>query len=116
MNFLRMLYFKFLLINLEENYLTFFEDIDDVDQAMEYISDSDLLSLKNFDYSQTFPHYNSQIASRGLLYANTHPTPRKFQQLYKPKSIEVSKEAIENSKTIQFYYVDNVHLPPTSKH
>jgi hypothetical protein len=105
---------------LHENYCKFFGDIDDMCEAAAYLSDSDAVTAigSNCRYQPTeqLSQYSMSIASRGLLYANRHPTPPQFRSYVKPADSRIRQTNayhLEFTKAFQGVdsYDENYRMP-----
>eukprot|EP01103_Thecamoeba_quadrilineata_P014678 TRINITY_DN4428_c0_g1_i1.p1 TRINITY_DN4428_c0_g1~~TRINITY_DN4428_c0_g1_i1.p1 ORF type:complete len:639 (+),score=126.97 TRINITY_DN4428_c0_g1_i1:59-1918(+) len=80
---------------LQENYLTFFSDIDDISSAADYLSSGDLLSTY-FGESPSMIENTFSVINRGLMYSNRHPAQYKYTHLVKPQHLEVERKMTQN--------------------
>lgn len=93
---------------LQENYLHFFTDIDDVVGASQALSDSDLLTqfYEGYQNEQVTEQINQNgllIAARGLMYHNQHPLQTHvFKSMYKP--LPLYYQAAQNKKLVQILF------------
>jgi len=95
---------------LQENYLHFFTEIEEVSNASSYLSDSDIICcsggtvrMYSEEVKNALTPYASLIATRGLLYTNTRPAPRKFQQFFKPQTTQLFKTK-QNNRTLTNHF------------
>lgn len=91
---------EFFNLYLHQNYLDFFSEMEDVDQASEYLSDADLLTA-DWTSRSTMEDYGSSVATRGLLHSNSQQVSVGFRPLHKPSWILVSKKYRENCLAAQ---------------
>eukprot|EP00026_Physarum_polycephalum_P001165 Phypoly_transcript_01166.p1 GENE.Phypoly_transcript_01166~~Phypoly_transcript_01166.p1 ORF type:complete len:1007 (+),score=264.12 Phypoly_transcript_01166:548-3568(+) len=80
---------------LHQNYPDFFTDVDDISEALLYLSDADRLA-KPWEDSATFGPFVASVAARGFQYAQTHEFERKFLPLKKPQLIETMRTRDSN--------------------
>jgi hypothetical protein len=106
---------------LQENYLHFFTDIDDVVGASQALSDSDQLTqfYEGYQNEQITEQINQNgliIAARGLMYHNQHPLQTHvFKSMYKP--LPLYYQASQNKKLVQILFPiapSDSSLTPTS--
>nr|XP_046242046.1 cell cycle checkpoint protein RAD17 isoform X2 [Scatophagus argus] len=74
---------EFFNLYLQQNYLDFFCEMEDVGQASEYLSDADLLTA-DWTSRSTMGNYGSSVATRGLLHSNSQQVSVGFRPLHKP--------------------------------
>ncbi|XP_031550526.1 cell cycle checkpoint protein RAD17-like [Actinia tenebrosa] len=99
---------EMLNLYLHQNYLDFFTDVEDVVRASEYLSDSNMMSVEWMHRSSLIP-YMSSIATRGLMFSNTHRVGSSssvggaskggWRPLHKPQWFEVNKKTRDNNRT-----------------
>ena len=106
---------------LQENYLHFFTDIDDVVGASHALSDSDQLTqfYEGYQNEQITEQINQNallLAARGLMYHNQHPLQTHvFKSMYKP--LPLHYQASQNKKLVQILFPiapSDSSLTPTS--
>jgi len=96
---------------LQENYLNFYTDIDDVSNVSGVFSDCcQLIAWEDFD---SISLQISSIACRALMHFNTHDVPRRFQSIRKSRLISSYQMERENRRTFSSFYYG--HLQPFSK-
>lgn len=97
--------FPSLVAFLHENVLDFVDEdaIDDVADILAYLGDADTLLNGHFKGTSHSPSLNDitplhlaslaagSVAARGVLFANTHPAPRKWQSLRAPTLWQVER-------------------------
>lgn len=97
--------FPSLVAFLHENVLDFVDEdaIDDVAVILAYLGDADTLLSRHFKGSSHSPSLNDitpshvaslaagSVAARGVLFANTHPAPRKWQSVRAPTLWQVER-------------------------
>lgn len=91
---------EFFNLYLHQNYLDFFSQLEDVDQASEYLSDADMLTA-NWTSQSVMEGYGSSVATRGLLHSNSHQVMVGFRPLHKPSWFMVNKKHQENCLAAQ---------------
>ncbi|XP_073322989.1 cell cycle checkpoint protein RAD17 isoform X2 [Pagrus major] len=91
---------EFFNLYLQQNYLDFFSEVDDVDRASEYLSDADLLTA-DWTSRSTMGDYGSSLATRGLLHSNLRQVSVGFRPLHKPNWLLVNKNHRENCLAAQ---------------
>ncbi|KAL0978993.1 hypothetical protein UPYG_G00179030 [Umbra pygmaea] len=87
---------EFFSLYLQQNYLDFFSDVEDVARASEYLSDADFLTA-DWNSRSTMGEYGSSVATRGLLHSNSGHVAAGFRPLHKPNWLLVNKKYRENS-------------------
>ncbi len=106
---------------LQENYLHFFTDINDVVGASQALSDGDQLMqfYEGYQNEQITEQINQNallIAARGLMYHNQHPLQTHvFKSMYKP--LPLHYQASQNKKLVQILFPlapSDLSLTPTS--
>ncbi|GAB1608394.1 cell cycle checkpoint protein RAD17-like [Argonauta hians] len=82
---------------LQQNYVDFFHNIEDIERASEYLSDADVFTL-DWSLRSAFQDYAVSIATRGIMHSNTfdrtkdsHNKPV-FRPLHKPEMYSVQKK------------------------
>ncbi|XP_061672090.1 cell cycle checkpoint protein RAD17 isoform X2 [Syngnathoides biaculeatus] len=85
---------------LHQNYLDFFSEMEDVDKAIEYMSDADLLTSDCMSTNSMW-EYASSVVTRGLLHSNSQQVAVGFRPLHKPNWLLVSKKHRENCLAAQ---------------
>ncbi|KAG5281180.1 hypothetical protein AALO_G00068280 [Alosa alosa] len=109
---------EFFSLYLQQNYVDFFSDVDDVARASEYLSDADFLTAE-WTSRSTMREYGSSVATRGLIHANSArakadcQTSVGFRPLHKPHWLLVNKKYRENCQAVQSLFI-NFCLPPVS--
>lgn len=78
---------------LHQNYLAFFEDINDVADASAHLSDAALLvhAHRRRPWQTPLLPYVASLASRGVTTCNRQPAPSKFTQVSKPQLFTVER-------------------------
>ncbi|KPP59826.1 cell cycle checkpoint protein RAD17-like [Scleropages formosus] len=95
---------------LQQNYIDFFSDIDDVAQASEYLSDADFLTA-DWNTQATMRDYSSSVATRGVMYANSARARADsqafvgFRPLHKPHWLLIHKKHRENCQAARSLFV-----------
>ena len=84
---------------LQENYLPFFSDIDDVVAAADYMSNADVLDGA-WEHRKVLEVYGSVIAARGLLHANKTPATGSWRPLFKPRFFEARRKMAASVETL----------------
>uniref|UniRef100_A0A6Q2ZA59 AAA+ ATPase domain-containing protein n=1 Tax=Esox lucius TaxID=8010 RepID=A0A6Q2ZA59_ESOLU len=95
---------EFFSLYLQQNYLDFFSDVEDVARAAEYLSDADFLTA-DWNYRSTMGEYGSSVATRGLLHSNCGHVAGGFRPLHKPSWLLVNKKYRENSLAAQSLFI-----------
>lgn len=102
---------------LHENYLQFFEDIEDVVAASDRFSQVDLMTTA-FEHSAKMGPYAGAVACRGVVHANAHPAPSRWRPLRKPMCLDVGWQARDNcqllARTFQVQGPDGVAPIPAA--
>ncbi|XP_038661325.1 cell cycle checkpoint protein RAD17 isoform X1 [Scyliorhinus canicula] len=86
---------------LHQNYLDFFNDIEDIVRASDYLSDADFLTV-DWNHRSTLQKYSASVAARGLIHANKARARANckggagFKPLHKPQWLSISKKYKEN--------------------
>jgi len=88
-----------LIMYLHENYLSFFEDIEDIEEAADALGQSDLFS-NDFKNLEIMSQYASLVAARGIMHANRSPASRKFLALCKPRMYSLADRQQQCSEFI----------------
>ncbi|KAL2091972.1 hypothetical protein ACEWY4_011770 [Coilia grayii] len=107
---------EFFSLYLQQNYMDFFSDVDDVARASEYLSDADFLTAE-WSSRSTMLEYGSSVATRGLIHANSArakadcQTSVGFRPLHKPHWLLVNKKYRENCQAAQSLFI-SFCLPP----
>ncbi|XP_028403671.1 cell cycle checkpoint protein RAD17-like isoform X2 [Dendronephthya gigantea] len=87
---------------LHQNYLDFFNNIDDVSVASNYLSDGDHLTAE-WMHRSTLCCYTPSVAIRGLMFCNqrkaTNQAKNVWRPLHKPKWWDVLKQTRHNMST-----------------
>lgn len=102
---------EFFSLYLQQNYMDFFSDVDDVARASEYLSDADFLTAE-WSYRSTMLEYGSSVATRGLIHANSArakadcQTSVGFKPLHKPHWLLVNKKYRENCQAAQSLFIN----------
>ncbi|KAK6305980.1 hypothetical protein J4Q44_G00229050 [Coregonus suidteri] len=94
----------FFSLYLQQNYLEFFSDVEDVARAAEYLSDADFLTAE-WSSRSTMGEYGSSVATRGLLHSNSGHVAGGFRPLHKPNWLLVNKKYRENCQAAQSLFV-----------
>ncbi|XP_071953916.1 cell cycle checkpoint protein RAD17-like isoform X2 [Antedon mediterranea] len=88
---------------LHQNYLEFYNRIDDVVRGSEYLSDADLLSC-NWSHRSILSEYSSCIAARGVVHCNSTRSRHNtctgslgWKPLHKPQWWQVAKQNRNNA-------------------
>ncbi|MBN3311178.1 RAD17 protein, partial [Amia calva] len=95
---------------LQQNYMDFFSDIDDVVRASEYLSDADFLTT-DWSNRSTMREYSSSVATRGLIHSNRARAFTNcqagvgFKPLHKPQWLLINKKYRENCQAAQSLFV-----------
>ncbi|KAL4609492.1 cell cycle checkpoint protein RAD17 [Arapaima gigas] len=95
---------------LQQNYVDFFSDIEDVAQASKYLSDADFLT-SDWNAQPTMREYSSSVATRGVIYSNStrgradNQATLGFKPLHKPHWLFISKKHRENCQTAKSLFV-----------
>ncbi|MBN3324151.1 RAD17 protein, partial [Atractosteus spatula] len=95
---------------LQQNYVEFFTEIEDVARASEYLSDADFLSAE-WSSQSTMREYGSSVATRGMIHSNrsrafaSSQTGVGFKPLHKPHWLLISKKYRENCQAAQALFV-----------
>ncbi|XP_062510170.1 cell cycle checkpoint protein RAD17-like isoform X2 [Corticium candelabrum] len=98
---------------LHQNYLDFYQDVDDIVRAARYLSDADTLQ-SSFECRDTLHWCAVSIACRGLMHARCQsPSKSSWRPLHKPKCIEVDKLAKDNVRSAHHLFVE---LNPCQAH
>lgn len=91
--------FPTLVAFLHENVLDFVDDdgIEDVADVLAYLADADvLLGRRPRNFGVSLSHVAaSSVATRGVLFANTHPAPRRWQSVRAPTLWQVERLVAE---------------------
>ncbi|XP_064792719.1 cell cycle checkpoint protein RAD17 isoform X2 [Oncorhynchus masou masou] len=95
---------EFFSLYLQQNYLEFFSDVEDVARASEYLSDADFLSAE-WSSRSTMGEYGSSVATRGLLHSNSGHVTGGFRPLHKPNWLLVNKKYRENCQAAQSLFI-----------
>ncbi|KAI1900437.1 hypothetical protein AGOR_G00049930 [Albula goreensis] len=101
---------------LQQNYVDFFSEIEDVAQASAYLSDSDFLTSE-WSSRSTMREYGSSVATRGLIHSNSararanSQTSVGFRPLHKPHWLQVSKKYRENCQAAQCLFTSYCLTP-----
>ncbi|XP_064152503.1 cell cycle checkpoint protein RAD17 [Anguilla rostrata] len=101
---------------LQQNYLEFFSDVEDVARASEYLSDSDFLTAE-WSSRSTMQEYGSSVATRGMIHSNSaraHADSQAsggFRPLHKPHWLLVSKKYRENCQAAQCLFTSYCLTP-----
>ncbi|KAJ8262961.1 hypothetical protein COCON_G00154180 [Conger conger] len=101
---------------LQQNYLDFFSEMEDVARASEYLSDSDFLTAE-WTSRSTMREYGSSVATRGLIHSNSararadSQTSVGFKPLHKPHWLLVSKKYRENCQAAQCLFTSYCLTP-----
>lgn len=86
---------------LEENFLDFSDEIDDVCENLEYFQLADLIGSQrltdNFPLSEYIPSY---LCGRAVLNYNIHPAPRKFFNITAPTVFSFTHRLEENKEKL----------------
>ncbi|KND01073.1 checkpoint protein rad24 [Spizellomyces punctatus DAOM BR117] len=91
---------------LHENCLSFFVEIEEVQTSSAYFSISDLFA-GNWQHQMQLSSYAASVASRGLLFAHTHPVPpQRFRQMHRPEDWAVRRRTLEFKSGIQEAVLD----------
>ncbi|KAJ8285536.1 hypothetical protein GJAV_G00027940 [Gymnothorax javanicus] len=91
---------------LQQNYMDFFSDVEDIARASEYLSDSDFLTAE-WSSRTTMRDYGSSVATRGLIHSNSararanSQSSGGFRPLHKPHWLLVNKQYRENCQAAQ---------------
>lgn len=104
--------FPTLLAFLHENVLDFVDEdgIEDVAEVLAYLANADVLlgrRPRNFGVASVSHVAASSVATRGVLFANTHPAPRKWQSVRAPTLWQVERLVAEkkvSSHPLAFVY------------
>ncbi|XP_064385945.1 cell cycle checkpoint protein RAD17-like isoform X2 [Halichondria panicea] len=87
---------------LQQNYLAFFDSMDDATEGIAYLSDADLLSRFWSDSKETravLQSYAGSVSCRGLMFSNRSTAGGKWRPLHKPQWNSVKKQYFENCST-----------------
>nr|XP_046207402.1 cell cycle checkpoint protein RAD17 isoform X2 [Oncorhynchus gorbuscha] len=95
---------EFFSLYLQQNYLEFFSDVEDVARASEYLSDADFLTAE-WSSRSTMGEYGSSVATRGLLHSNSGHVAGGFRPLHKPNWLLVNKKYRENCQAAQSLFI-----------
>ncbi|XP_063051528.1 cell cycle checkpoint protein RAD17 [Engraulis encrasicolus] len=101
---------EFFSLYLQQNYVDFFSDVDDVARASEYLSDADFLTAE-WTHRSTMLGYGSSVATRGLIHSNSARaradchTNVGFRPLHKPHWLLVNKKYRENCQAAQSLFI-----------
>eukprot|EP00743_Colponemidia_sp_Colp-15_P012548 GILK01014321.1.p1 GENE.GILK01014321.1~~GILK01014321.1.p1 ORF type:complete len:623 (-),score=163.06 GILK01014321.1:21-1763(-) len=98
-----------LIAFFHENYLNFFDEIDDVAEAMDNMSFADSLSSNRMNASLN--EYQPIIVGRGLLDANLHSAPKRFQQLYRPQILDLHRRLKSNAESVRHVFQNPYSIP-----
>lgn len=93
---------------LHQNYIEFFQEIEDVEPAIDYLSDSDVINHMWTEIQEKRSLSNEcscSVASRGIMFSNTHTTTGKWRPLHKPQWNTVQKQYIENSSSAKSLFL-----------
>eukprot|EP00908_Phaeocystis_cordata_P009483 Transcript_20263.p1 GENE.Transcript_20263~~Transcript_20263.p1 ORF type:complete len:641 (+),score=165.34 Transcript_20263:1-1923(+) len=82
---------------LQQNYLHFFADVDEVADAADFLSDAAVLAdaQRVRPWQTPLLPYVSSLAARGVCTTNRHPAPSRFTGLTRPQFLVVDKAATE---------------------
>ncbi|KAJ7993760.1 hypothetical protein DPEC_G00258030 [Dallia pectoralis] len=101
---------EFFSLYLQQNYLDFFSDVEDVARAAEYLSDADFLTA-DWNSRSIMGEYGSSVATRGLLHSNCGHIAVGFRPLHKPNWLLVNKKYRENSLAAQSLFISFCMTP-----
>lgn len=100
---------------LHQNFLGFYNNIDDVANASKYFSDADIVTGR-WSTRETLQAYSSSIAARGVIFSNcsrsnstTGAVSGGWRQLHKPQWFEAFKEGNLNKRTAEDLFYDLRH-------
>ena len=87
---------------LQQNYLHFFSDVDELADAANYMSDAAVLmhAQRLRPWQTPLLPYVSSLAARGVVTMNRHPAPSRFTALTRPQSFTVEKTATERRQRV----------------
>ncbi|KAM6954505.1 cell cycle checkpoint protein RAD17, partial [Aplochiton taeniatus] len=103
---------EFFNLFLQQNYLDFFSDMNDVARASDYLADADLLTSE-WTSRDSMGLYSSSVATRGLLHSNSAQVSAGFKPLHKPGWLLVNKKYRENCLVAQSLFT-NFCVTPVS--
>ena len=87
---------------LQQNYLHFFSDVDELADAANYMSDAAVLmhAQRLRPWQTPLLPYVSSLAARGVVTMNRHPAPSRFTALTRPQSFTVEKTSTERRQRL----------------
>jgi len=87
---------------LQQNYLHFFSDVDELADAANYMSDAAVLmhAQRLRPWQTPLLPYVSSLAARGVVTTNRHPAPSRFTALTRPQSFTVEKTSTERRQRL----------------
>jgi cell cycle checkpoint protein len=94
---------------LQENYLPFFSELDDVVAATEFFSDADVLNSTSWEHRHISQLYSSAVAARGLVHSNLHPATGSWRPLFKPRHFNNLKVMSTRNETIDRMLMQERH-------
>jgi DNA polymerase III delta prime subunit len=89
---------------MHENYIKFFGELEDVSQAIGYLSFADSSFSGYYRDAATISEYADLVAMRGILFANAHPRERGFTSLVKPQSLQAFRTLRDNLEIVDLIY------------
>ncbi|KAL5487126.1 hypothetical protein EMCRGX_G019692 [Ephydatia muelleri] len=105
------------VLYLHQNYVDFFEDIDDLVQCVEYLCDADILERGKTSFESAGLHHwcAASVACRGIMHSQGHTTASKWRPLHKPQWLSAKKQYNENSCVARRLFLhlgisEHVHL------
>lgn len=105
------------ILYLHQNYVNFFEDIDELVPCTKYLCDADILERgKTLNEPQMMlQSCVASVACRGIMHSQIHPITGKWRPLHKPQWLSVKKQYNENSSAMRRLFLhlgisEHVHL------
>jgi len=91
-----------LLLFLEQNLYSYYEDIEELEEAFKYICITDQFQTQWKYNKKDFSLYSQYVIMYGLLHAHTNPIPElsRMRKMYKPEEWSANKLINQNNKQL----------------